>query len=668
MTFPDTQVFCVMDYETYSEADLKAVGAFEYSMHPSTEVLCLAFRIGTKKSLQFTNTHGWAPEHTNSSITGLLNAFEDPSIILVAHNALFEQVITRNVLARMLHTQARYLKNIPPERWVCTASLASALALPRNLEGAGAALKLKVQKNMDGHRLMLKWAQPKKPTMLDPLSRHVDPGEFEQLINYCKQDVDTEVELFLRVPMLTAKERKVWCLDQAINLRGFQVDRPLVKTVLSMIAEETKELDRETFQITQGAIVSTNQRARVLDWFESKGYYLANLQMGTVVEALKEKWGGAPQRLLEIRQAMAKTSTAKYIAFEQRSRHDSRLRDILVYHTASTGRWGGTGVQPQNFPRGTVKNTTLAAEVLAGGDLEEIRMLYKDPMNVFSSCLRSMIVAPPGKTLDVADYAAIEARVLFWVARHEAGLEAFREGRDLYKEMARDVYRVSLEKVDYAKRWLGKTLVLGAGFGLGWKRFLAHCQKEGQAITDDLAQEAIKAYRTTHKPVTILWKNLERAAIVAVENPGKKFTINRTSWHVRNGFLWCGLPSGRRLAYPSPTVIYETIFGVNRPVLYYWGVDALTKKWSRQKSWGGVLTENVVQAIARDIMAEAMLRIDATDTWQIVLCVHDELIAERDTRDGDINLFCGLMEELPDWADGLPVKVEGWGSTRYKKG
>lgn len=681
MTFPKDQIYCVLDYETYSEANLKKVGSYEYSVHPSTEILCLAWRIGTKEQLKTASTESFSTPGDDDVWevpVDLISAFENPTVVVVAHNALFEQLITRHVLSK-IYPGADFLKAIPTSRWVCTAALAAALALPRDLEGAAKALKLPVQKDMEGRRLINKWCKPRKPTKNNPKTRHDDPAELARLVKYCETDVDAEVELFLRTPPLTGLERRVWELDQTINLRGFAVDRPLVHTVLGMIADESKHLLKRCEVLSQGQIRSAAQRDVVLDWLSNNGAFLPDLKKKTVEDALTDGLVKGPAReMLEIRRDSSKTSTAKYQAFELRSRHDSRLRDILKYHGASTGRWTASGVQIQNLPRGSITNTVVAAGVLATGELEMVRLIYGNPMEAFSSCLRSLIVAPKGKILDCADYSAIELRVLFWVARHEEGLKALRDGRPLYEELAADIFKIKVKEVTQANRFVGKQATLGAGFGMGWKKFIGTCLQLGREVSKELAVAAIQAYRTTHAPVPLLWKKIEMAAIAAIENPGKKYTINRTAWYRTRDFLWCELPSGRRLAYYGPEVHWEnfvteingvkTFSNYKRQVITHWGIDGHTKKWTRQRTWGGTLTENIVQAIARDFMAEAMLRIEAAGAWQIVLSVHDELAAERDLKARvGLKEFKLLMEQIPSWGEGCPIAVEGWSGERYRK-
>lgn len=680
----DNQKYLILDYETRSEADLKKVGAYEYANHKSTQILCASWRLGIKEQIREEIAKGVRPRVWSSAFPNSDNMWNlvlnlcDNNILVIAHNALFEQVITRFVLSRhvrergVLHSQ---ITKMPHERWICTAAMAAALALPRNLEGACSALHLAIQKDMIGRKLILKYCKPRKPSKFNPARWHSSARDLRRIMEYCQNDVDAETLLFLTIPELTPKEREVWLLDQTINFRGFRADRELVKKTLQMIAEETVNLNRETLEITHGRPGSTTQRNGVLEWLHGEDVFLPDLRAKTVNDAIQLGLvSGDAKRLLQIRQAVSKTSTKKYHAFEARSRTDGRVRDILVYHTASTGRWGGSGVQPQNFPRGVIDDTVLASEVLSSGDLEFVRLVYGSPMDVFSSCLRSVITASEGYELFCADYAAIEARVLFWVAKHEAGLKAFRENRPVYEEMAAVIYQIDkLENVTKAQRQVGKQSFLGCGYGMGWSKFLATCKNFGIEVDEETAQVAVAAYRNFHSPVVKCWSNIERAALEAVKRKGTKFTINRTTWWVaplpgtKIEMLWCQLPSGRRLAYMGPEIKWEKVWDEKRPILYHWGVNPLTRKWESSGTYGGRLVENVVQGISRDLMAEAMLRIEKAG-YDLILTVHDEILAERKKTDKSAILhFENLMGALPEWAAELPVRVEGWKGERYRK-
>lgn len=674
------QVYCVLDYETRSEADLRKVGGYEYANHPTTKILCASWRVGTRAELRQEITDGIKPKVWSSAFADsddpqeLFAHLVRPTTKIIAHNAIFEQVITRFVLPRYI-TGPTGLKNLPHDRWICTASMAAALALPRNLEGACAALKLPIQKDMDGRRLILKYCKPRKPSKLNPSRWHSLARDLRRIMLYCQNDVDAETLLFLTIPPLIESERRLWLLDQKINFRGFEADRELVKATLKMIAEETINLNAETTRMTGGQPGSTTQRDGVLKWLHRQGVFLPDLRAKTVSDAIKEGLvDGEPKRLLQIRQSISKTSTKKYSAFEARSRTDGRVRDHQVYHTASTGRFGGAGVQPQNFPRGTIDDTTLAADVLRTGDLEFVRLIYGNPMDVFSSCLRSVITAPKGRELFCADYAAIEARVLFWLAKHTSGLKAFTENRPMYEEMAQIIYDVNyIENVTKLQRQVGKQSFLGCGYGMGWKKFLLTCKHFGIEVDEETSQKAVAAYRNIHFPVVTLWRNYERASIEAVKRKGTKFKINYTTWWVEPlpgtsfEFLWCELPSGRRLAYAEPQVKYEmTTWGEKRAVLYHWGVNPLTRKWESSGTYGGRLCENVCQAVSRDLLASAMLRTEE-NSYDLILTVHDEIVAERLKDEGTLKKYEMLMAELPPWALGCPVRVEGWKGPRYHK-
>lgn len=667
-----SQIYQIKDYETRSALDVKKVGAVEYARHPSTRILCCSYRIGTKKDLLSQPIEHWSPGlrgvANQVSLRKFRQAAGNRDIKKVAHNAAFEQAVTEYVLPRHLFGQQS--PEVRAEDYICTAAMASAMALPRKLEDACHVLRLPVQKDMEGHKLMLKMSKPRRATKYDTRPWHNKMSDLLRLIQYCDVDIDAETHLFLSLPMLNSFEQQIWILDQKINKRGFLADRQMVDTVLKMVGEEIQNLNLETERLTEGELYSTTQRDALLEYLERReGVSLPNIQAKTVEDAIETGLVvGKAKRLLEIRQGVSRTSLGKYPAFELRSRSDGRVRDGLMYWAASTGRWGGKGLQPHNFPRGdAIKDVDLACDVIKQGDLELCRLLYGDPLTLFSNCLRPVIMAPKGKELFCGDYAGIEFRVVFWLAGHDVGLEAIREKRDSYREMATHIFSVSLADVTDAQREVGKRAVLGCGFGMGWKKFGLTCEQFGGPVTNQVAKRAVAAYRKIHHPVPQLWYNIENAAKQAVKNPGKKYSINKTTWWVDDKYLYCQLPSGRLLSYYGPKIRHEeTPWGEKRPVLYHWGVHPKTKKWVLQKTWGGTLVENIVQATARDVMAWNLPRLEKAK-YELILTVHDEDIAERDFGKGNVQEFEKLMATNPPWSEGLPIQVKAWKGYRYKK-
>ena len=660
-----SQYYLVFDFETKSECDLRKSGAFEYAAHPSTQILCVAWCIGTKEELKTASVKVWSPTIGGYQINEFITFLNDQTIKLVAHNASFERFITQFVLSRRLY---RFDVQYPnPDRWICTASLARAMALPGKLEGAAMALDLPHRKDAEGHRLMLKMCKPRKPTKTDPVTRwHESPGDVQRLMEYCASDIKAEVDLFLRLPPLSPKEREIWLLDQKMNARGFCVDRDLVTTALKMIDAETKSIDRETEALTLGCVESARKRDQVLEWLTVDDVKLENLQSKTVSDTIaKDAAPLSALSLLKLRQGISKASTAKYKAFEARTRHDGRSRDNLIYHVASTGRWGGSGAQIQNLYRSSIRNTTQAADLVLHGDLELLRLTYGAPMEVLASCLRSVIIPSAGRSLFCADYAAIEARIAAWIAKSASGVRAYVEGKPIYEIMASGIYGKPVSEISKLERQVGKIAELGCQFGMGGVKFQATCEKQGVIISESLAKRSVNAYRESHPEIVSLWRKFEKAAIAAVRNR-QKIKLNFTTWWCDDGFLFCELPSGRRLAYRKPEVRFESKFGREKtPVLYFWSQNSVTKRWEIAPTWGGIMVQNCIQAVARDLMADSMLRVEAAG-YEVLITVHDEVLSEK--QNGDLSEFLKLMSVTPAWAEGLPVKVEGWAGNRYRKG
>lgn len=667
------KTYLILDYETRSKLNLKLVGAWEYSVHESTRILCVSWRYGTKKQLKNQKSQVWCPLiHGRRPPQALLNGLRNARRI-VAHNALFEQVITRNVLFRPGLYTAQEAPALAPTRWVCTASLAAVLALPRSLEGACNAYELGVEKDMEGRRLMLKMSKPRKATKHNKAEWHEEEEDLKRLMAYCARDVDAETELFLRLPPLSPFERKVWVHNQRMNLRGFRVDRPLVKKILKLIKEETDHLHKETIRITDGALDNVRSVQALKGYLEANhNIRFKNLQAKTIDDAIKTGMvEGDAKRLLQIRQAVSKTSTKKYVAMEMRSRSDSRVRDILLYAAASTKREGGMGVQPQNFPRGIQGlDAWLAAEIVREADLKTIRLLYGDPMTLFASLLRTMLIPDKGFVFHCADYAAIETHVLFWIANHMKGLKALFERKDLYTEMAAFIYKVVEAKIakESRERFVGKQVILGCGYMMSGPKFRKNLiQLTGIDIGAATANHAVASYRKLHAPVVKLWGNIERASMMAVKHKGRRFKINRVIFYCDERFLHCQLPSGERISYYGPKLQWGmTPWKQKKLMLFHWGINSKTKKWEFAPTYGAKLVENIVQSISRDLMLTSSLKL-RENKYTPILHVHDENLSQRRIGKGNQETFQKIMATVPKWAAGLPVRVEGWMGPRYKK-
>jgi DNA polymerase len=326
-------------------------------------------------------------------------------------------------------------------------------------------------------------------------------------------------------------------------------------------------------------------------------------------------------------------------------------------------------VQPHNFVRGTIKDQVRLWEVLKTRDRALIRKEYGSVMLALANALRGAICSAPGTELYVADYASIEARVLLWLAGDEAGLDLFRSGADIYSDMASRIYGHPVNKKDHAEeRQLGKVAILGLGYQMGWKRFKESALDMGGVVIDDeMSKRTVDAYRNKYWRVVELWHDMERGAFEAIATQEPQHT-GRVSWRTDDRFLYCTLPSGRELAYPFPKIeVRPTSWGEMKPVVTFEGVDSYTHQWKRLTTYGGMLVENIVQAVSRDIMAEAMLRAEETGKYRPVLSVHDELVAEADLGVGDVKEFEELLADPPTWALDCPIAAEGYSTIRYRK-
>lgn len=632
-----------IDFETYSEANLKKVGAWRYSIDPTTEVICFAYALNDE------DPKLWK---AGDPLPAFLKPENSRQLEFYAWNSFFEYCIMLNVL-----------KIEPPkfENWHDPSAFAAALNLPRGLDDCGKFLGMSktLQKDARGEKLIIKLCKPVKG------KRIYDDGMLEELYEYCKQDVVSERAISQKLKKLHAQERNVWILDQKINARGICVDLRNVNRAIELKQQEIKRFDNEVSVITNGDLSSTRQVKKLTEFITTKGYEISSLNKASIKQALSDQ--SLPKdvaRLLEIRKQVGKTSLAKYDVLKAiTDPRDSKIRGLLLYHGASTGRWSGKLFQPQNLNRPTIKDTDLAIKLLSTEKYDAIPLIYGDVLEYLSSCLRGMLCASPAHKFISSDYSAIEPRVLAWLAGSSEILNVFSSHGLLYEHAASLIYDKPIEEVASDERFIGKIATLALGYGGGFNAFLRVAKDYDVDIDQEFAQEIVEKWRAKNTEIVNFWKTLQYSAIKAVKYVGTVTGTDKIAFKMIKDTLFCQLPSKRCLAFQNPTIE----MGDYGEELHYFTTDPRTKKYCRTKTYGGMLAENVTQAIARDIMANAMLNLEDKG-YKIVLTVHDEVLAEVPINFGSVEEFESIMCKLPEWAQGIPIAASGgYESKRYRK-
>lgn len=691
-----------LDFETRSLVSISDVGTWNYTAHPSTEILCLCYAVDDEPVQEI---HREVFTEGNGFWLDLYNLAADPNTIFVAHNAIFEQCVWYNIMRKKYSYSP-----IPINRWRCTMAKASSHGLPKSLEKAAIVLGSNKLKDMEGKRIMMKMSKPRKPTKNNQAIWNDDPEDYKTLYSYCKDDVETERALDEMLPDLSQKEQLIWEIDQRMNLRGAPVDLKLVGKALDFAGEYADRLNSELALITGGEVERVSLRDRFMKWLKSEGVELPDFTEATVSKfyATHTELPDYIRRALEIKLLLAKSSVKKYEAFQNTTtREDNRIKDIFVYHSASTGRWGGKKVQLQNLPRGVKGiDSDACAECITDLDLDAFEMFYPNVMGALSTCVRSVIKAEPKKELIVADFSAIEARGIAWLAKQEDLLDTFRKGECVYCKAASQIYGYPCNKEDNPyERQVGKTAILALGYQGGIAAFgtMANNYKLDLAplydiiwptATDEEKANAERMYEAyASKATTILpygagvsadiikqrwrkannhivkfWAEQENGAIEAVTNRGKLVQAGRIYYQVKGDFLYCRLPSGRLLAYHHPEVkVTETAWGTEKAQLRYMTLDSQTQKYVRVASYGGKLAENITQATCRDIMAEAMIRICDSKKYELLMTVHDEAVTQAEIGAGSVDELVNIMCRRPEWCEDFPIAAAGWHGKRYKK-
>lgn len=657
-----------LDWETRSRINLPATGAYVYAMHPSTEILIGAWAFDDMDAPEIWRKGEPVPQRIIDHVAA--------GGEIRAHNAAFERLMWKYVAT------PRYgWPEVKLEQFVCSAAEAAAMSLPRALGQLAKVLGVEAQKDQSGHRLMMQMCKPRKVNDDDSVIWWDDEERMQKLITYCKQDVVTERAVSKVLRKLTPREREVYLLTERMNDRGVQIDLDLVRAAQIVAQLGIDEANVELRLVTGGSVAEVTKVAQIKNWLIEQGVIApgASLNKAAVAELLDEDIPETARAVLELRSGAGRSSVAKLVTMQTTACEDGRCRGMSLYHGAGTGRWTGKLIQPHNFPRGEIKNIENYIPLMLQGDYHKIGLM-DPPIMVVMSMLRSMITARPGHELVSADFAAIEARVLNWLAQQDDVVDLFRQYDaaskgdkmkfDPYRNMAVKMGRAKRpEDVSFIDRQAGKAAELGCGFQMGWEKFIDAAWKVYQVRVDaDESKSAVKIYRASHGNVTDYWERCNAAAIDVVTNPGKVVTVNGNVKFVKAGpYLYIMLPSGRPLAYPAPKIVdRETPWKEMRPAVEFSGVHPLTGQWTRMSLYGGLITENIVQAVARDLLAEGKLRLEAAG-YLPILSVHDEAIAEVPVGFGTVEEYESILSALPEWATGCPVAAEGWRGFRYRK-
>jgi DNA polymerase len=672
-----------LDTETYSETDLKSAGLYKYMEDPAFEILLLPYAWNDEpvRVLDLTNLQDY---DTYQELQDIIDGLKDPDTIKVAHNSPFE----RAAYFRQFDFYQR------PEEWVDTMILCAMNGLPMSLDAAGEALNLEEQKLKEGTALISYFCKPCKPTLANGgrtrnLPHHA-PDKWERFKEYAKRDVVTMrtiYKLLNRFPV-SDFERRLWALDTRINERGVKVDIELAESAIAVDEAFTAEHSAEMKRLT--GLDNPNSVAQLKDWLALVGLECESLNKATVEELRDKVTDPTTRRVLELRQLLGKTSTKKYQAMTTAACFDERVRGLLQYYGAGrTGRWAGRLVQVQNLPQNHLDQIAEVRELVRERDLESLELCFDSVPDVLSQLIRTAFVAKERHTFLVADYSAIEARVIAYLAGEQWRMDVFANGGDIYCSSASQMFKVPVEKhgTNSHLRQKGKVAELACGYGGGVGALKAF-GAEKMGLTEQEMQDIVTQWRLASPTIPRLWRRVEDAAKAALENPGRRCTVLRkmrdparaarnealtrgrgysqdflaggsvcTYWRDKDA-LRCKLPSGRILTYWGARLDTDGS-------ICFMAQNQTTRKWEKDETWGGKLVENIVQAFARDCLAEALLRLDE-EGYRTVFHVHDEIVAEapEGSRWEDM---AEIMGRPIDWAPGLLLRADGYDTKFYMK-
>ena len=639
-----------MDIESFSDVDLIKCGVYAYADSPAFEILLFAWSFDGGETQIIDLAQG---EKLPAEVE---EAIFDVSVTKTAYNANFE----RTCLSKHF---GRY---IPPESWHCSAVQAAMLALPRSLEDVGRVLGLDEQKMKEGKELIRYFCIPCKPTKANGgrmrnLPCHA-PEKWELFKTYCKRDVDVEKSIRRKLHNfpIPESEMELYRLDQRINDRGVLVDMGLVEQAIACERLHKEVVTKRAYELT--GLENPNSVAQLKGWLGDMGMEAESLSKKAVAEMIAET-DGEVEELLRLRLLMAKTSVKKYEAMERSVCSDGRVHGLLQFYGANrTGRFAGRLVQIQNLPQNHIPDLELARELVKQGRFEDIKLLYDSTPNVLSELIRTAFIPKPGCRFVVADFSAIEARVMGWLSGEEWVLDVFRGDGKLYEMTASRMFGIPMAEIGKGspERAKGKVASLACQYG-GSTGALVSMGALDMGLTEDELPPLVAAWRKANPHMVQFWWDVDAAAIKAVTEK-QRTKVGRIIFEYKSGILFITLPSGRKLSYVKPRMAVNR-FG--RDGLTYEGISE-NKKWSRIETYGPKLVENIVQGTARDLLAEAMLRVEKKG-YPIVMHCHDEIIAEVPEGIGSVDEMCEVMAVQPEWAEGLPLRADGYQCNFYQK-
>lgn len=709
-----------LDFETQSECDLTVAGGYEYARHPTTRVMCCYWsyegdsrvygwgyqpvrhvrkeKYDTTREKVFSDGRTAIVPTTRTRTQNLYSLHEygrrhldimleevvKPENVLSAWNVNFERAIWEFLCHQRLNWPS--LEPFGVDKFSCTMARARSHSLPGALGNAAKALSLPVQKDESGRAAMMRLTKPKKHSVIDPYDFDYDPQRYLEMRSYCSDDVRVEKTIdskLLPFDKIGPIEEEVWKLDQQMNWAGVRVDRETVIPTLEVISQAEKKHEERLQELVDDPDITLTKREKILDWLGENGCHINSLAKDYVESLLKDDDYLEPQvrEVLELKIASSKVSVKKFPRMDAMTISDGRARNNVIYYGAGkTGRWSGSGIQLQNLangksleanPDGLPIDQLIEAQIdsLRTASYDEVDAAFGDPLEVASTMLRSMFLPDEGKKFYFCDYSAIESRVVAWLANQRDVLEVYRSGDCLYKYTAGKIYDISdpqsLGKKSIERK-VGKVAVLGLGYGCGKNRFFDMLCDSGIEIEEEESDRIVDVYRESNSDIVSLWYDTDRAVKAAIRNPGTQYQAGRCYyWRKPSGALYCKLPSGRSLIYFNPHIKKVRKWGRLVDQVFYFGVDPIRKNWGLLETYGASMVESQSQAVARDVMAYAMLRLRDSGHG-LSFTVHDEVIGntELETQPAEIER---IMCQSSGWDEGLPLAAECEMGFRYRK-